>query len=79
MKNIRLDVPNTDSEWYGKVRKLIVKHKNTNFNVGWNIEKNNAYVVGESFLSMYMIFLDLKTELLTESFYERIKETQTGS
>jgi len=49
------------------------------FNVGWYADKQYAYVVGESFLSMYMIFVDLKTALLTESFYDNTKEAQTGS
>lgn len=77
--NVRIDVPDTNFGWYKDVRKMIRKHNVTNFNVGWYPDKQHAYVVGESFLSMYMIFVDLKAALLADSFYECTKEAQTGS
>ena len=72
----RVYVPNGDFHWYKTARNHILKKRITNFNVGYDNEKDSPYLVTtDEMVHFYLIFKgdNILTEIFTESFTDSLK------
>jgi hypothetical protein len=70
----RVDIPNSDYHWYKTVRNHFIKQRLKNINVGFDKEKQTAYIVTTNeYHHMYIMFA--QEAMLTQVFDYDFKET----